>query len=292
MSRNQKRPQKRKRGFVDVLLTLCLLLAIGIFCYAGYNLLHIYMEYKKGSDEYTQIAKMAVKEREADSLPQAEPVEAAGGDGQTVTVVQPPESIPLPIQVDFDSLRSVNEDVNGWIYVEAVSDIINYPVVRGADNTYYLHNTYQGTYNFAGTIFVDYENKKDFSDCNTLVYGHNMKNGSMFAQLKLFTKDGQAYKRSKYFWMFTPEAAYRYEIISAYTVAVDGDTYTLFKGPGEEFLEWEKKMVTYSQIPGQPHLNTDEFTVNDKVITLSTCTGDYSTRYVVQGRRVNTVPYN
>ena len=62
-----------------------------------------------------------------------------------------------------------------------------------------------------------------------------MKNGSMFAQLKKFTQDEETYKKSKYFWIFTPEKNYRYEIISAYTTGVNSDTYTLFKGPGEEF---------------------------------------------------------
>ena len=61
---------------------------------------------------------------------------------------------------------------------------MNYPIVQAADNDKYLHLTYEGNYNFAGTIFIDYENSSDFNDCNTLVYGHNMKNGSMFGQLK------------------------------------------------------------------------------------------------------------
>ena len=81
--------------------------------------------------------------------------------------------------------------------------------------------TYEKNYNFAGTIFIDYENKADFSDCNTLVYGHNMKNGTMFGQLKNFSKDDSAYNKSKYFWIFTPEKTYRYEIIYAYTTAVN-----------------------------------------------------------------------
>ena len=67
--------------------------------------------------------------------------------------------------------------------------------VHGRDNETYLHRTYEKNYNFAGTIFVDYENKGDFSDCNTIVYGHNMKNGSMFAQLKKFTQDEETYKK-------------------------------------------------------------------------------------------------
>ena len=71
-----------------------------------------------------------------------------------------------------------------------------------------------------------------------------MKNGSMFGQLKNFSKDDSAYNKSKYFWIFTPEKNYRYEIISAYTTAVNSDTYTLFKGPGQEFVDYMNKIVS------------------------------------------------
>ena len=187
-----------------------------------------------------------------------------------------------PMNIDFKSLKSVNDDVVGWIYVEAVPDI-NYPVVHGEDNETYLHHTYEKNYNFAGTIFVDYENKGDFNDCNTIVYGHNMKNGSMFAQLKKFSSNSDTYEKSKYFWIFTPEKNYRYEIISAYTTGAKSDTYTLFKGPGEEFQEYLKKIRGYSEI----QTDAGDLTVKDKIVTLSTCTGNQATRYVVQGRRVD-----
>ena len=65
-------------------------------------------------------------------------------------------------------------------------------------NQTYLHQTYEKNYNFAGTIFVDYENGRDFNDCNTLVYGHNMKNGSMFGHLKKFTEDEKLYNNDRY----------------------------------------------------------------------------------------------
>ena len=285
MSKKPNKAQKTKKGFVDVLLTMVLILAIGVFCYAGYNLFKIFLEYKKGSDEYSKIAKMAVEEREADK---------DSGERKKASEVKPEDlakkagTLTPPMKVDFGSLKEVNKDVNGWIYVEAIPEI-SYPVVHGVDNSYYLTHTYEDAYNIAGTIFVDYENKSDFTDCNTLVYGHNMKNGTMFAQLKKFTTDGDIYRKSPYFWMFTPEASYRYEIVSAYTTGVNEETYMLFKGPGEEFLEWEKRMTGLSQIPEQPPIDTDAFIPEDKIITLSTCTGDYSTRYVVQGRRVNTV---
>ena len=262
----QKQPEQKKKKKSDVLLTIALIAAIAVFCYAAFNLYHIYTEYKKGTDEYNQIEEMAVTERDADSA------EVAGPNAQ----------LKPPIEVDFDKLKSVNEDVVGWIYVDALPDI-SYPIVKGKDNQTYLHQTYEKNYNFAGTIFVDYENSGDFSDCNTLVYGHNMKNGSMFGHLKKFREDDKLYKQDKYFWILTPERNYRYEIISAYTTGVNSDTYTLFKGPGEEFEKYLETIKGYSEIK----TDDTDLTIKDKIVTLSTCTGNESTRFVVQGKRVD-----
>lgn len=273
MSRQKK--QKRKKTAGDYFLTLVLLVAIGAFCFAGFNLIHIYLEYKKGTDEYAALEEMAVTEREPDS--QKEQTGENPGEGNAA-YPQP------PITVDFAPLRQVNEEVIGWIYVEGIPSI-SYPVVKGSDNDYYLHRTYEGTYNFAGTIFLDYENKGDFSDCNTIVYGHNMQNGSMFGHLNQFT-DGDAYEKSKYFWILTPDKNYRYQIFAAYRTGVASDTYTLFMGPGDEFLEYANKMKTYTEIQTEDV----EMGVRDKIVTLSTCTGNESTRLVVQGKMVDAVP--
>ena len=262
----QKQPEQKKKRKSDVLLTIALIVAIAVFCYAAFNLYHIYTEYKKGTDEYNQIEEMAVTERDADSA------EVAGPNAQ----------LKPPIEVDFDKLKSVNEDVVGWIYVDALPDI-SYPIVKGKDNQTYLHQTYEKNYNFAGTIFVDYENSGDFSDCNTLVYGHNMKNGSMFGHLKKFREDDKLYKQNKYFWILTPERNYRYEIITAYTTGVNSDTYTLFKGPGEEFEKYLETIKGYSEI----QTDDTDLTIKDRIVTLSTCTGNESTRFVVQGKRVD-----
>lgn len=262
---NRKNKVKKKKTVGDHILTIVLIVAICIFCYAAFNLYHIYTEYKKGTDEYNSISEMAVTERDPD---------------QVEEMNQPDEQPVAPVRVDFDSLRSINEDVIGWIYMEALPEI-SYPVVQGEDNNFYLHQTYEKNYNFAGTIFIDYENKRDFSDCNTLVYGHNMKNGSMFGHLKKFAEDQETYNKSKYFWILTPDKNYRYEIISAYTTGVNSDTYTLFKGPGDEFQSYLETIKGYSEIQTDP----GELTIKDKIVTLSTCTGNESTRFVVQGKR-------
>ena len=266
MSRqNSKKPKKKG----DIILTLALIVAVAVFCFAAYNLFHIYTEYKKGTDEYNHIEQMAVTERAPESTEEASDTE------------QGPQP---PFDVDFAALQGVNPDVVGWIYIEAL-DGISYPVVQGEDNEEYLHTTYENNYNFAGTIFIDYENSRDFSDCNTLVYGHNMKNGSMFGQLKKFSEDQTTYEKSKYFWIFTPEKDYRYEIISAYTTGVNSDTYTLFKGPGDEFQEYLDTIKGYSEI----ETDDTELTIKDRIVTLSTCTGNDATRYVVQGRLADSV---
>ena len=273
----EKKPvkKKKKKTFADILLTIILLIAIGVFVFAAYNLYHIYTEYKKGTDEYNQIEQMAVTNRDPDELS-----EEAGGENQGPSLV-------APMEIDFASLKAVNDDVIGWIYVEALDDV-SYPIVKGEDNDTYLHMTYEKNYNFAGTIFIDYENSRDFSDCNTLVYGHNMKNGSMFGQLKKFSQDPETYKKSKYFWIFTPDKTYRYEIISAYTTGVNSDTYTLFKGPGQEFEDYLKTIVSRSEI----ETNAGDLDMMDKIVTLSTCTGNQSTRFVEQGRRCDELDVN
>ena len=262
---NSKKPKKKG----DIVLTLALIVAVAVFCFAAYNLFHIYTEYKKGTDEYNHIEQMAVTERAPESTEEASDTE------------QGPQP---PFDVDFAALQGVNPDVVGWIYIEAL-DGISYPVVQGEDNEEYLHTTYENNYNFAGTIFIDYENSRDFSDCNTLVYGHNMKNGSMFGRLKKFSEDQTTYEKSKYFWIFTPEKDYRYEIISAYTTGVNSDTYTLFKGPGDEFQEYLDTIKGYSEI----ETDDTELTIKDRIVTLSTCTGNDATRYVVQGRLADSV---
>ena len=264
--------KKSKNSVADFFLTLILFVAVGIFAFAAFNLFHIYTEYKKGSDEYNAIAEMAVTEKKPDQ-------ESTGGSISQGTVLS-------PMTIDFNALKAVNDDVIGWIYIEAL-DGVNYPIVRGVDNSYYLHRTYQRNYNFSGTIFSDYQNHDDFNDCNTIVYGHNMKNGSMFGLLRRFSTSGETYQKSKYFWIFTPDADYRYEIISAYTTGVVSDTYTLFKGPGKEFTDWMQTQVSHSEISTTP----GELGVSDKIVTLSTCTGDDSTRYVVQGKRIDTIKH-
>lgn len=270
-SSKKLRKKRKKTSFGDIVLILVFIIALSVAMFAGYRLYSIFMEYKAGVDEYSQIADMVVKERDADAEEIQKLKDAAGKEVKHWT---------SPLDIDFKELESINSDVVGWIYMEALPDI-SYPIVQGADNEYYLHHTYKKESVFAGSIFVDCKNSKDFSDQNTIVYGHNMKNGSMFGSLKNYKKQ-ETVDVSPYFWVITPDDAYKYKIFAIYTASVDGDTYTLIKGPGKETIEYGKSMLKKSEL----EMGEFNFKETDKIVTLSTCTGDSATRFVVQGVRV------
>lgn len=268
----ESKRKKKKISGSDIVLMIVFIVALSVAIFAGYRLYSIFAEYKAGVDEYSQIADTVVKERDADAEKVQKLKDAKGKIVKHWTA---------PLEVDFDELESINKDVAGWLYMEALPDI-SYPIVQGTDNDYYLHHTYKKEEVFAGSIFVDCKNSKDFSDQNTIVYGHNMKNGSMFGTLKQY-KLQETIDKSPYFWIITPDEAYKYKIFAVYTANVDGDTYTLIKGPGTETVEYGESMKSKSDID----MGEYEFKQTDKMVTLSTCTGDSATRFVVQGVRVD-----
>ena len=178
-SRESKR-KNRKRTAGDVIRVIALLIAIGVFVYSGYRLLTIYLEYKAGTDEYSSLEGFAnISGNTSDSGAESE-----GAGVRVETNEQGETERYMESPVDFAGLKAINKDVIGWLNVEALD--ISYPMVRGTDNDYYLHRTFKKEDNFAGSIFMDYLNNPNLKDQNTIIYGHNMKNGSMFGTLEQF----------------------------------------------------------------------------------------------------------
>ena len=283
----QKKKQK-KRG--NPLWTLVFLAALAVFCFSGYKLIGIYLDYKTGTDEYRDLQQYTTEITKTPETPaptkteepQTESEPAEPSEPETVTALEKEEERPkAPISVDFGRLREKNPDVKGWLYIEALD--ISYPVVQGPDNDAYLHTTYEGTSNFAGSIFLDYQNRDDFSDGNTIVYGHNMKNLSMFGKLKQM-KEQEKYRDSVYFWMLTPESNDVYQIFSAFYTEADSDVYTLYSGGGEAFVQYLNTMAARSEIP----VEQPEMDEHSHIIVLSTCAASDTTgRFVVLGVRRN-----
>lgn len=189
------------------------------------------------------------------------------------------EEMVCPLSVDFEALWAVNPDIKGWIYLEALE--ISYPIVQGVTNEDYIYTSVKGSPNNGGSIFMDCRNNDKFTDPHTVIYGHNMKNGSMFGKLKkLYSqKFVDEWEAPLGFWIITPEGSYRYDIFSIHTVLAAGETYTLFAEGSTSVAAYINTMVrqTGVKLPQKVYDNTD------KVITLSTCTSGDEYRLVVQG---------
>ena len=277
------RRRKRTKTLGDVIRLIVMLAALAVFLYSGYTLYGFYKEYKKSSDEYDNLENSYAvdQEQESENIDNLEDDDALQSiSGQEVrTVLEDGEEKTLPVlknQIDFTQLLSVNSDIVGWLRIRALD--ISYPVVQGKDNDYYLHRTFEKTDNFAGCLFVNSYNMGDFTDQNTIIYGHNMKNGSMFGKLKNFN-DPEVFKKSRYFWIFTPDFIYQYRIFSASVVDKTGLTYQI-SFTDDEFDQFISRAYSNSVVDNQDVTVTKE----DRIVTLSTCTGDDSTRFVVMGK--------
>ena len=292
------------------LITLLLVVAIGVFAYSGWRLFSYYMAYKQGSDEYSDLNDEYMNTPAQTAVPQtdspASQGEAALGETEgaiagealaDVTALEDPvkrtavldgayreetvengksKALPkLKNPVDFAELQSINPDVIGWIRVGAVN--ISYPVTQAKDNEYYLHRTFKKVDNFAGCIFENCTNSPFFTDQNTILYGHNMKNGSMFGQLKKFSEQA-TFDKNPYFWIFTKDFIFQYRIFSSSVVSKIGDPY-ITRFSKEDFEKYIEKAIASSEIK----CGDVPVTADDRIVTLSTCTGNDATRRILQG---------
>lgn len=241
--------RRKKKG--SVLANLILVIAVAVFCVSAFMLARYAKGYMAGRGEYDDIRKLAV---EGD--------EPAGG-----------------FRVDFDELLKVNADTIGWIRFYPEPSVINYPVVQGTDNEKYLHKTFSANENTLGTIFLAVENTADFSDRNSIIYGHRMKDGSMFRHLEDYEKK-EFWEENPYFYIYTPDGHEKaYHIYSVGTVDATSDIYQTGFASDEEyqsFLDMTKEISVYD--------TGVEVGTEDRVVTLSTCTrANDNHRFVVIG---------
>ena len=196
-------------------------------------------------------------------------------------------TLPQDDFVDFEELMEINPDIYAWIYIPNTN--VDYPVAqsaRGVDDSFYLtHNVYKN-YQFSGTIYTEKQNSRDFTDPVTVLYGHNMLNGSMFASLHNFN-DETFFNENNTIFVFTKDKILTYYIYSAYQYddrhllnSFDMSESTSFR----EFLD-----STLLERPYYCNVRKDiKLSDNDRIITLSTCmNGGGNVRYLVQGVLVN-----
>ncbi len=187
--------------------------------------------------------------------------------------------------IDFAALQEQNPDVYAWIEIPG-TEMINYPVVQPyeEDDDFYLTHDWLKQYEDDGAIYSEKQNSKDFSDPNTVLYGHNMRTGAMFRKLHNF-KDKDFFEENKYIYIYTPGHILTYEIFAAYKSDNRHILNSYNFNDEEVFANYLKDI----QNPASMVVNTRqvELTTESKILTLSTCINDKNYRYLVQGVLIN-----
>ncbi len=256
----EKREKKNNGKWINVILVLCLVAMV--FC--GYQIYAIYEEQARGNELNKQM-EVYVEYTPVDT------------QGQT-------ETEGSPLIVDFAALQQKNSEICGWILFE--DSVINYPVVRGSDNDYYLTHTSSKDKNNCGAIFMDYHNSADFMDSKTIIYGHRMNNGTMFASL-LEYRSQEYYEQHPYGLLATPEKTYVLQVFAAKEIEDDLDNYRTSFTSLEDFCQDIQMLSEDSFIETGVEVQKE-----DHVVMLSTCVkGDHGKRFVVLARLVDYESY-
>lgn len=243
------------------------------------------VQYRQGDETYAQAEELAGLPDLSDlpvvdftggsgSVSSSASTDGAGEAPEEVPVWQDPYAQALK-DMDFSALRQQNPDVLGWILIPGTR--VSYPVVQGTDNSYYLDHTWRGGKNSVGAIFMECRNSSDLSDFNTIIYGHRMNNRSMFGTLSQY-KSRSYWQAHPYVYLTDDSGTHRYEIFAAGEVSVDSDVYRLGLRSDSSRQSFLDSCLALSALNTgvTPH-------TYDKVLTLSTCTGNgHATRWVVQ----------
>ena len=246
---------------------------IGVLVFSVWQLFGLYKEYQEGKDSYSSLEQyVSFTEPEDTSANSTPPATSPTEDSTAIT--EAPDVSAWP-QVDFSQLSEINSDIVGWIYIEGTN--INYPVVQGSDNNYYLKRLFDGTYNSSGCIFLDYRCTSNFTDQHSIIYGHHMKDKSMFSGLMNY-KDQAFYDEHSVALLVTPTAYYKIQFFSGYVSDTWSDAWDLSFSE-YEYLSW------LNDIQRKSCFETDYIpTTEDKIITLSTCTYEFDTaKFVLHG---------
>lgn len=247
---------------VTVLLSITVLVLL-------WKIANYLIDERKSLDFWDELQNSAVIADEGEQDGETEDGEV--GDGETL-------GIEIPEFFDFDSLHEISEDAVAWLFSPGTK--LNYVIAQAEDNDYYLHRLLDGTTASGGTLFADCRNSADFTDWNTLVYGHNMKNGTMFAELMNY-RNPAYYEEHPVMCLYLPGKRYELELIAGYTTSVNDMIFSvpLTKEERDEILDHASRVSSF--------ISGITAGAKDKLVTLSTCSYAYDdARYVVIGRIV------
>ncbi len=237
---------KKVENAITAILAAAVLITGGMSLYS-------YLSEQKAKSEYDAIRQEVVVEE-----PKVEETEE-------VQVKNYPD-----LQIDFANLKKTNPDFRGWLYFPALD--ISYPVVQGEDNNYYLKHSFEGESVNAGCIFMDCEASADWSDRNTFVFGHNMRDESMFGSFKNLLKGTVSCGENPYFYIYTEDKVYIYEIFAYYETRSTSDRFATFTSDAsyDDYVQWATEHSLYA--------SDVDLSARGNIVSLSTCYGSAGTK--------------
>lgn len=225
-----------------------------------------YIDYKKGEELYEEAVQSFQTESQSSGFSVTEEEEDVNYS-----------SLIPEITMDFDALAEINTDIIGWILIPGTN--VNYPLLKGSDNDEYLRRAFNGVSSRMGSIFMDYRCASDFNDRHTIIYGHNMRNSTMFSRLLRY-RDQTFYENHRYFYIYTPDGYMKYEIFSAYELTLPSEVFTIGFQTKEGFGEFLSGLTSSTLIASNIFPDGGK-----RVVTLSTCAegSNDPERFVVHG---------
>lgn len=247
-----------------ILLLVCVIVTLAIAA----KMISGFWVQKRADEAYKAMRQKSVEVKKTEAVvAESQAAETAVGAGNTEVIKQP----------DFAELQKENPDIYAWISIPDTN--IDYPVVQHAtDNTYYLEHNLDGSKGYPGCVYSEKENRKDFADFQTVLYGHNMRNGTMFHDLKYFLED-EFLSQHPYIYIYTETATYQYEIFAAYEYDDEHLLHAFSYDRQEDVQRYADEIAKYNA-------NGEELmlSIESNILTLSTCISDKDDkRLLVQG---------
>jgi len=272
MSRAERRRRRRRKIMIRRAIFCAALI---VFFVSATMLVKYLLDYRKGDKIYENVEQSVFNNDT--------PAKPTSGNSNTSTdpsAAAAPESV-LLTNYDHDALLALNQHAVGYLQIPALNVLL--PVVQGDDNDYYLSHAITGESSKNGTLFIDCRNLEGIESQNAIIYGHNMKNGSMFGSLNKF-KDAKFFSTgdNKYMYFYIQDKIYKYEIYSVHETPATSSTYTTEFQSSDAFFTYINTMIQASL-----HENPVDVYDDSRTITLSTCTNDDNTRLVIQAVRTD-----
>ena len=258
----KRKKKKWKRYILISIILICLI----VFVFSSFKILEWYFDSKKTKEQIQNIQEIIKVEEIIEN--------------EEVEIIKQEEEIPpfnpywdyikmSLINVDFNELKKINNNTKGWIFVNGTN--VNYPVVQANDNNYYLTHSFDNSYNYAGWVFLDYRNKLDKEDKNTIIYAHGRNDNTMFGSLRNILKSSWLNNTDNHVVKFSSEEeSSLWQVFSVYRIPTTSDYIKVNFNSDDEYINWLKMLKDRSIYNFQVNLSE-----NDKILTLSTCYDDY-----------------